>query len=259
MNGTDPSVRAPTALRLLAIETSSPTGSVALAVGDAVEERTIATPREQTERVLVHVEALMAEAGLALAELDAVVFGRGPGSFTGLRVAAAVAQGLSLAAGTPIVPVSSLAALARRALAANAAVDRVLCVVDARMGEVYSGSFRRVDGGIATEVVERIGPPHAVAIGPEAGALRPDVSAIGSRDALAAPAGAWIAVGDGFEAYGEVLAGLAADAVAVDATLRPRARDLLPLARVDVAARRFVPIALALPVYLREADAWRRY
>ena len=84
-------------LKLLAIETSSAAGSVALGIGDDVSEIAIATPREQTERVLVIVDELLSGAGVSLGELDAIVFGQGPGSFTGLRVAAAVAQGLSLA------------------------------------------------------------------------------------------------------------------------------------------------------------------
>lgn len=267
--------------RVLAIETSSATGSVALAVGDAVAERRIATPREQTASVLGHVEALLAEAGIAPGDLDALVFGRGPGSFTGLRVAAAVVQGLSLAAGTPIVPVSSLAALAWRGLGGAAgsgaggaeadaggepgplavAAGRALCVVDARMGEVYSALYRRVDGGVALEGEERIGPPAAVvapvSVAPPAAGLAPDADP--AQLAPGPPAGAWLAVGDAFAVYADALARLAAGAVAVEATLTPRARDLLPLAADDIAAGRFAPLEAALPVYLRESDAWKRH
>jgi tRNA threonylcarbamoyladenosine biosynthesis protein TsaB len=236
-------------LRLLALETSGQQGSVALGHGDTVIERTIATAREQTSTVLALVDEVLGEAGLALAELDALVFGRGPGSFTGLRVAAAVAQGLSLASGRPIVPVSSLAALAAHGLAGHAAKVRAstagpgnevvaLCCVDARMGEVYTGRYRRDAGSglVSLSGAEAIGRPEAVE----------------------RPAGPFIALGDGWTAYAAELESVARAALDVDPARVPRARDLLPLAAADVRAGRFAPLEAALPVYLREADAWRR-
>jgi len=258
------------ALTLLAIETSSAAGSVALAVGDSgghgIDERAIATPREQAERVLVLVDELLAAAGLELSRLDALVFGRGPGSFTGVRLAAAVVQGLALASNRPIVAVSSLAALAQRGLTVpltaltvpgvglldsrraagpdtgppdsrgGARVERALCCVDARMGEVYSASFRLVDGLARPESDEVIGRPGAVV----------------------PPPAPYVALGDAFGAYAEALAGVGNAAARVRPDLVPRARDLLPRAAAEVGAGRFVPPSSALPVYLREADAWRR-
>lgn len=229
--------------RCLAIETSSATGSVALDTGDRVVERTIATPREQTPLVLKIVDELLAEADLELAGLDALVFGRGPGSFTGIRLAAAVAQGLSLASGVPIVGISSLAALAERGLAARrnesdraAGSVRALCAVDARMGEVYWGVFRSDGGPAVTETAERIDRPESVV----------------------APAGDFVGFGDAFSAYAAGLSGVRAAALEVDPDARPRARELLALAADDVAAGRFVPPDRALPVYLRGPDAWQR-
>jgi len=230
------------AARLLLIDTSSAVGSVALAIGDELSERTIAVPREQTERVLGIVDALLQEAGLAIGDLDALVFGRGPGSFTGLRVAAAVTQGLALATGKPIVSVSSLAALAQRALAdlpasdAAPPIDHALCCMDARMGEVYSGVFRRSDSGVVAEADEALGPPATV------GSLR-------------AP---FAAVGDGFAAYADALHPVLDAAALVAVSLLPRARDLLPLAREEIRLGRWLPLEGALPVYLRGAEAWKR-
>lgn len=224
--------------KLLAIETSSSTATIALAIGDAIAERAIETPREQSGLVLGIVAELLDGAGIALADLDALVFGQGPGSFTGLRVAAAVAQGLSLGSGRPLVPVSSLAGLAQRALTGRgdaAGVERVLCCVDAHMGEVYWASFARADGLPAALTGESIGAPSAV---------RP-------------PAAPYLAVGDGLSAHAAALADVAAGASASDAELFPRARDLLPLARVRVSRGEFVPLESALPLYLREAGAWR--
>jgi len=234
-------------LKLLAIETSSPLGSIALGVGDDITERTIATPREQTTRVLAIINELLADAGLKLDDLDALVFGRGPGSFTGIRVAAAVTQGLSLASGRPIVSISSLAVLAQRGDNPNDAADaastvagsgvrRTLCCLDARMNEVYWASFTSVDGLVEAESEERIGPPEAVT----------------------GPPSPFLALGDGFAAYSQVLAPVIKLAEAVDTSMKPGARELLTLGAADVRAGRFVSLEAALPVYLREADAWRR-
>jgi tRNA threonylcarbamoyladenosine biosynthesis protein TsaB len=225
---------------LLAIETSGPTASVALAHAGTIAEQTIATPREQTDRLLPIVDSLLGNAGIGLADLDAIVFGRGPGSFTGLRIAAALAQGLALASGRPLVSVSSLAALAQRGLTRPGVadgVDRALCCVDARMGEVYSATYRLDAGLAALEGEERIGAPEAVL----------------------PPSGSYEAFGDGLAAYVDPLGSIIAGATAVDSALTARARDLFPLAAEAVNAGRFLSIAEALPVYLREADAWRRY
>lgn len=227
---------------LLAIETSSAVGSIALEVDGQVAERTIATPREQTERVLGLIDELLAAAGIALTALDAIVFGRGPGSFTGLRVAAAVAQGLGFAAGTPLVPVSSLAALAQRGFdTAHPARGReapleALCLVDARMGELYSACFRLRGGTPEIQSAERIGPPELVEV----------------------PARPFFVIGDGSDAFAASLAGVLDAASARLGALPPRAVDLLPLALKALEAGQCVEPEAALPVYLRESDAWRR-
>ena len=223
---------------LLAIETSSSTATIALARGDAIAERTIETPRDQSGLALGIIAELLDGAGIGLADLDALVFGQGPGSFTGLRVAAAIAQGLSLGSGRPLVPVSSLAGLAQRALTGHGGgdgVSRVLCCVDAHMGEVYSASFALVDGLAVALAGESIGAPAAV---------RP-------------PDAPYLAVGDGLAAHAAALQAVVAGANASDAALFPRARDLLPLATARVERGDFVPLESALPLYLREADAWR--
>ncbi len=225
-------------LKLLAIETSSSTATIALAIGDALAERSIETPREQAGRSLGVIAELLGGAGIGLGDLDALVFGQGPGSFTGLRVAAAVAQGLSLGSGRPLVPVSSLAGLAQRALAGRRGADgveQVLCCVDAHMGEVYSATFALVDGLATVLRGESISAPAAVS----------------------PPPAPYLAVGDGLAAHAEALAAIIAGARSSDAALYPRARDLLPLARARVSRGDFVPLESALPLYLREAGAWR--
>lgn len=231
--------------RLLALETSSATGSVALARGSEISERTIATPREQTDRLLPLVHELLAEAGLGLRDLDAIVFGRGPGSFTGLRIAAAMAQGLALAAGLPVAAVSSLQALAERAGREHAAT-RVLTCVDARMGEVYWALYERSGGGPAPMRLvgeERLAPPEAM----EAALAE-----------LAPPLEAWYAAGDGWARYRAQLEPLLARAAGVGDALYPTARDLLPQAAADLGAGNLLAPEHALPVYLRSAAAWHK-
>ncbi len=221
-------------MNLLALETSSATGSVALVSAAGLDERTIPTPREQTARLLPLIRELCEAAGIGLAELDAIAFGRGPGSFTGLRVAAAVAQGLALAHGAPVVGVSSLAAIAQRAFREHG-LGRTLVAVDARMGEVYFAELA-IEAGLARpRAEERIGRPG-------------DVPVLEGAD--------WAAVGDAFGRYAQELAAVTGAASRALPDLTPSARDLVPLAEADLAAGRTLAPEAALPVYLREADAW---
>jgi tRNA threonylcarbamoyladenosine biosynthesis protein TsaB len=223
-------------MKLLGLETSSTVGSVAVQVDGRTLLREIGTPREQTEQMLGLVDALLAEAGIELRELDAIAFGRGPGSFTGLRVSVAVAQGLSVVTGVPLVGVSSLRCLAQRAVREHGCEHALVCV-DAHMGEVYFAEFVAEEGVATPAGAERLSTPAEVA----------------------APVGAsWCAVGGGFTSHEAALAGVAGGAARLWATLLPSAVDLFPAAALDLAAGRTVAATAALPVYLREHTAWRR-
>lgn len=222
-------------MKILAIETSGAGGSVALAIGASVESRRVEDTRDQTVRILPMIDELISTADMALGDLDAIAFGRGPGSFTGLRVAAAVAQGLGLATGVPIVPVSSMAGLVQQAWH-RLGVDAGLVCIDARMGEIYHGHYR-IEHGIAVPAGEEaIGPPESVV----------------------APAGSFVALGDAFAVLAEELATVAATAARVVPDIQPEASDLVPLAAAARRAGIAVEPAQALPVYLRESTAWRR-
>lgn len=223
-------------MKLLAIETSSDVGSVALLVGENLAQQHIATPREQTERILPIIGELLATAGVSLKDLDGIAFGRGPGSFTGLRVAAAVAQGLGLAVDVPLLPVSSLAAMAQGRWRTDRQKRSLVCI-DARMGEVFWGAYE-----IREDMAELLGVEHLSAPG-----------AVAWTDA-----GSWGGVGSGFDAYRDALETIIAEAGNILAACQPGAADLLPQALADLRGGRAQSAEDATPVYLRDETAWQK-
>jgi tRNA threonylcarbamoyladenosine biosynthesis protein TsaB len=221
---------------LLAIETSGAVGSLALRRGATIHERSIASARDQADQLLPLVAELLGAADVTIAQVDAIVFGRGPGSFTGLRIATAIAQGLALATQKPVIGISSLAAVAQHALDANG-IERSLVCIDARMGEVYFGSFEAEQGLVRARGPERVAAPEKVA------------APVWRR---------WAALGGGFAAYPSALAGVAAQAETAVADISARARDLMQLADRELAEGGAVAAAAARPTYLRDDSAWRR-
>jgi tRNA threonylcarbamoyladenosine biosynthesis protein TsaB len=216
--------------RILAIETSSSRGSLALReAGGACRGRILAEPRRQAEVLLAEVDALLAGAGVTLRELDAIAFGAGPGSFTGVRLAASVAQGLGLALGVPLLPVGSL-----EVLAAGVEGDADVAVaVDGRMDDVYFARYRT-----------RAGVPHVLET--------PRLVRPAERAALAARVAGHVGCGDGWRLAGMPGAVLAA----CDATAVPAADILLALGEAMHAAGLGVPPAAVALEYLRPASAW---
>ena len=228
-------------MNILAIETSVATGSVALQCGENVSQLEIETPRRHAEEIIPRIHDCLADQACTLQQLDALAFGRGPGSFIGVRLAAAVAQGLATAGGIGLAPVSSLAALALQAgssLApdATAALPIVVCL-DARMGEVYLAQFSWQNGQLETQATEQL--------------LRP-------AEVVLPSANAWLAVGSGFAQYRELcsMAQSANGQLSVD--MQPQARDLLPFAQSAVAQEQLLAPATWRDDYLRDDSAWRR-
>jgi len=243
-------------MKILALDTSTEACSVALLPGAGAEvlSRYIEAPRGHAELLLPMVNELLAAAGLTLGELDALAFARGPGSFTGVRLAASVVQGLAFGAGIGVVPVSTLQAVARRALSmASPAVGGVLVCNDARMDEVYTAAFLR---GTPLGLPERDrfeqGPPRL--LGTER-ALSPQRVALPMATSDARPPTAdpvrWIGAGHGFRAY-PLLGELVSERYE---NLLPHAADVLALAMPEVAAGRVLAPAAALPVYVRDEVA----
>lgn len=224
-------------MNLLAIETSTEACSAALLHGDELIERSELAPRRHAELILPMIESLLAEAGVSRRQLDGVAVGRGPGAFTGVRLAISVAQGLALGLDLPVVPVSSLAALAVDAISEpTSPVDAILAVIDARMGEVYSGVFRPDAGGGVDPAGEE---------------------SVGSADELDLPAAErWGVVGTGWGSYQEaLLARLPGAPVFADAQRYPQARAIARLAQPEFDSGHGVMPEQALPVYLRDKVA----
>jgi len=216
---------------LLAIETSSEACSVALAVAGEVRELHLHAPMQHAELLLPSISRLMAEAELAVSALDAIAFGRGPGSFTSLRIGIGVVQGLAWAVQRPVVPCSSLAAVAQDALdRAGAAAHYVSVAVDARMQEVFSADFELGSDGLARGISEeRVSAPSL---------LR-----------FEAP-GPFIAAGNGFDRFAELKPGRAA-AVACCADASPHAAAIARLAAAWLVDHDPLPADQAQPVYIR--------
>lgn len=217
-------------MNLLAFETSTEACSVAVHADGWVRERFEVAPRRHAELALPWAEQLLDEAGLARAQLDAIAVGRGPGAFTGVRLGIGLAQGIALALGLPVVPVSTLQVLALRA---PADAPRVLAAIDARMGEVYAAAFERRDGVLVPVSTEAVCAPDALALPGD------------DRD--------WFAVGTGLGAGNGMLAERLRPRLAgVDAQALPHAADLLALALPAFARGEACAPEQVEPAYLRD-------
>ncbi len=220
-------------MKLLAFDTSTHWLSVACGADDAWVQKGELAGQAHSERLLPLVDEVLAEAGWSLRSLDGIAFGAGPGSFTGVRIACGVAQGLAFGAGLPLIPVPTLEALAQAAWRRHAAT-RVVACLDARMREVYVAAYVR-DGGRFRELL-------APAVLKPADVVLPDVDGA-----------AWLGVGGGFAAYPELRAQLTLGQIDADAV--PDARSIGELAQPRLGAGEGVAAADALPLYVRHRVA----
>lgn len=216
--------------KILAVETSSNACSAALLINDAVIEHYELSPQQHGQLILPMVNSLLAEAEIKLQQLDALAFGCGPGSFTGVRIAASVAQSLAFGADLPIVPVSTLRALAQGAFENWGAV-KVLSGIDARMTEIYFGSYE-INNGLMRQQIN---------------------DGLYKLDNVPQPSGGeWFGVGDAWKIYAEKLEKHMKNKVTkIEAEFYPRARDIVKLARAEFLAGNFVTVNEAIPIYLR--------
>lgn len=215
----------------LAIEMATGIGSVAACVGQRISSREYTEPRMQSRKIYAGVREVLDDLQLELDALHCIAFGCGPGAFTGLRVAAAVAQALAYGVGIPVVRVSSLAALAAGA-ARKHGVDCSAPCLDARMGEAYLAVYR---GGPAESL--RAVVPEAL-VDPQQFTLPSEPQ--------------FFAAGPGWSAYPELVDNHAAQIVGSDFALVPSAIDVLALAADQFRDGRTIAAELALPNYIRD-------
>ena len=217
-------------MRILALETSTEYCSVALWQGGTVLDRCELVGQKHSEVLMEMLDALLREAGVKLAQLDGIAFGMGPGSFTGVRIACGVAQGLALGADLPVVGVCTLQALAQAS-----GHDKVIAALDARMAEVYYAAYEKRDGEWVTVCEPSLClPQHA-----------PQVAGSG-----------WFGTGSGFILHGTALAErYAGQLTGSDAQAVPQASAIAALAALRFAAGEGVDAAQALPLYLRDKVA----
>jgi tRNA threonylcarbamoyladenosine biosynthesis protein TsaB len=218
-------------MKLLALDTSTEACSCALYLDGDIQDRSLIAPRQHTSLILPMAEELLAEAGLKPTQLDGLAFGRGPGSFTGLRIACGVAQGIAFAADIPVAPISSLAALAQAAYIEFGA-KKVLAAIDARMKEVYWGAFVLDKKNIMQcEGEEVVCAPSAVNLPSD---------------------GQWYGVGSGWTTFKEPLTAKLGNLVPdFQGEKYPQASAMIPLALAAFQAEQIVSAEEALPIYLR--------
>ncbi|AJQ99036.1 Inactive metal-dependent proteases-like protein, putative molecular chaperone [Enterobacteriaceae bacterium bta3-1] len=225
--------------RILAIDTATEACSVALWNNGEKHALFEICPREHTQRILPMVQQILAESGVSLNQLDALAFGRGPGSFTGVRIGIGIAQGLAMGADLPMIGVSTLATMAQGAFRQMGATQ-VLAAIDARMGEVYWGQYQRQNDGVwVGENTEAVFTPER------------------AQQNVMALAGEWASVGTGWGTYPDMAA--ATPITLVDGQIMlPQAEDMLPLALVDFALGKMTAVENAQPTYLRNEVTWKK-
>lgn len=225
-------------MKILAIETSSDACSVALDInGEVLGDQRIAS-QQTVQLLLPMIDQLMANCGISASDLDGVAFGAGPGSFTGLRIAAATAQGIAFGVDIGVIPVSSLQAVAQGVYAEQQS-SRVAVAFDARMDEVYWAAFEIDDAGIMQSIEpERVCPPTEIAL-PASHSMH-----------------TWALVGTGADRYSDVLS-TALNRVQLlhISDVWPHAEYVARLARAQATLSGFKPANEALPVYLRDKVA----
>jgi tRNA threonylcarbamoyladenosine biosynthesis protein TsaB len=222
--------------KILALDTSTDACSVALNIEGEVREDFRVIPRQHTQQLLPMIETMMADAGLKISQLDAIAFGRGPGSFAGIRIATGVTQGLAYAADIPVLPISTLEALALGAHKKTQAIH-VVAALDARMNEIYVAAYDFDAAGNLTVVLdEQVCAPADLALDEQ------------SR----------LAIGSGWR-YVDDMSDAVQNSISVaDELYYPSAGDMLKLAENALLEGKAVNAAEALPVYLRDEVAWKK-
>ncbi|MCW8853183.1 MAG: tRNA (adenosine(37)-N6)-threonylcarbamoyltransferase complex dimerization subunit type 1 TsaB [Gammaproteobacteria bacterium] len=217
-------------MKLLALDTSTEACSAALYIDGEIDQRFELAPREHTQLILPMVDNLLSTAGINIKQLDGLAFGRGPGSFTGVRISTGIIQGMAFGADLPVVPVSTLASIAQ-AVYEDHQHSHVLAGIDARMGEVYWSQYTEQDGIMLLTGEEAV-------ISPE------QVTAQAGVD--------WVAAGSAWASYSDVLLNqLGTDIKHQYPSYHPQSRTIARLAADAFNKGAAFPAEQAIPVYLR--------
>jgi tRNA threonylcarbamoyladenosine biosynthesis protein TsaB len=218
--------------KILAIDTSTDMCSAALFVDHNIYDRGVIAPSAQTKFILSMVTELLAEAQLDCQQLDAIAFGRGPGSFTGVRLAVSVAQGLAFASSLPVIGISTLRVLAQEVFV-EFNLPQVLVAQDARMQEVYWGEYQADDFGVMQPLVsDKLIKPHEAEVNLRQG---------------------FVGIGDGFSNYKDLFA---KNYIPIMDKRYVQAKYMVQIAAAEFIKGEMVSAEKALPIYLRERVAW---
>lgn len=221
-------------MKVLAVETSTEACSAALHIDGEVHERFEIAPREHTKLILPMIDSLMAEAELKPQQLDGLAFSRGPGSFTGVRISTGVIQGIAMGADLPVVPVSTLAAIAHHFLKSSD-VNCAYTAMDARMGEIFWGVYQKDQQGFAELIGEE---------------------AVTLAENIIFPQQKGVGIGSGWGVYPDQLSQCLGNLLqAIEVDHLPRASAIVDLGVMGIAKNQAVAVENAMPVYLRDKVA----
>lgn len=226
--------------KILAIDTATEACSAALYIDGVITEQFKIAPREHTQLILGMIETLLEQSDLKVGQLDALAFGRGPGSFTGVRIATGIVQGLAFASDLPVIPVSTLAALAQQACD-NHQQTHVLTAIDARMGEIYWACYTKDENNLMRlSANEQVSPAESVVL----------------TDGLS---NLWCGTGSGWDTYNDQLKIILGDQVTqVYQDELPRSSSIVKLAADAFQRGEAIEASQALPVYLRNDVAKKK-
>lgn len=228
-------------MKFLALDTSTEACSVALALDGQILALDEVCPQQHSKRILPMLQQLLSDAGVSLYQLDGIIFGRGPGSFTGVRIGVSVAQGLAFGADLPVFGVSTLAAMAQAAAEQQNATE-VIAAIDARMAEVYIAAFTLDEAGLMQAITPEIAAKPA--------ALPEVLTSLSFTSQV-------LGVGTGWQTYPQALQQLA-PALISEAILYPSAQFMLPFASRAWQKQLFVSAEQAEPVYVRDEVTWQK-
>ena len=223
-------------MKILAIETATEACSAAISINDTCIYRYEIAPRKHSELILPMIDSLLNEANIKINSFDGIAFGRGPGAFTGVRIAISVAQGLACPHDIPLIPISTLAALAQQYSKEN---NYIATAIDARMNEIYWGLYKKSNKNIMKAIIK------------EKVCLPQNITSPSKNN--------WLGVGSGWQNYSEeIKSKFKSNIIGIKNDTYPDAKSILELAKIDYQESKFISPEKASPVYLRDNVATKK-